>query len=70
MTRHAVSRIVSRIAHNCSEFGRYFMNVQSSNCSGCPNCRCEEGPSVEEAKIDYQAILRISSSSDIAYATN
>lgn len=70
MARHAVSRIVRGIAHSCSGFGHYLMNVQSSNCRRCPDCQCEEGPSVEEAQTDYRAILRISSSTDIAYATN
>ncbi len=58
MARHAVSRIVRGIAHSCSEFGHYFMNVQINNCRGCPDCRCEEGPSVEEAQKDYRAMLR------------
>ena len=58
MTRHAVSSIVSRITHSCSGFGHYLMNVQSSNCSGCPDCRCGEGPSVEEAQKDYRGMLR------------
>ena len=70
MSRHAFSRIVGRIAHSCSGFGRYFINVQSSNCSGCPDCRCEEGPSLEEALKDYRQLLRISASANIAHATN
>ena len=70
MAMHAVSRIVRRISHSCTGFGHYFMNVQRSNCRGCPDCHCEEGPSLEEAQKDYRASLRISSSADIAYATN
>ena len=58
MARHAFSRIVGRITNSCSGFGHYFMNVQSGNCQGCPDCRCGEGPSVEEAQKDYRAMIR------------
>ncbi len=58
MAKHTVSSIVRSITHSCSGFGRYLMNVQSSNCGGCPDCRCNEGPSVEEAQRDYRAMVR------------
>ena len=60
MTRHAVSGILRSITHRCTGFGSYFIGVRSTNCGGCPNCRCVEGPSVEEAQKDYQAMLRAS----------
>ena len=55
---HAVSRIVRTIIHSCTDFGNYFTNVQSKNCGRCPDCRCGEGPSVQEAQQDYRAMLR------------
>jgi len=58
MTANTFSRMVRRIGHTCSDFGHYFMNIQSSNCKGCPDCRCDDGPSIEEAKKDYRANLR------------
>ena len=58
MARHVVSRIVRGFTNSCSGFGHYFMNVQSSNCRGCPDCRCEDGPSIEDAKRHYRTMLR------------
>ncbi len=58
MIANTFSRIARRIGHSCSEFGHYFMSIQRSNCKGCPDCRCEEGPSIEEAQKEYRRILR------------
>ena len=58
MVRNAFSRILHQVAHSCSGFGLYFANVQSGNCRGCPDCRCGEGPSVEEARKEYLAMQR------------
>lgn len=57
MVNNAVSRIFRQVGHNCSDFGHYFMGIQRSNCTGCPDCQCEEGPSIEEAKNEYRRIL-------------
>lgn len=58
MALTTISRMVRWIGHSCSEFGHYFSSIQSSNCKGCPDCPCEDGPSVEEARKDYLAMLR------------
>ncbi len=55
---HQFSNALGRIAHACSGFGRYFANVQSGNCHDCPDCRCEDGPTVGEARRDYLEMLR------------
>ena len=62
MARYAVSGIVRSMTHSCSGFGHYFMReslslsaflcLKSTNCRGCPDCSCEEGPSVEEVPKD------------------
>ena len=53
-----MAKLISRIAHSCSDFGRYFTGIQNANCGDCADCRCEEGPSVEEAQKDYREMLR------------
>ncbi len=58
MARNAFFRILHQAARSCSGFGLYFANVQSGNCRDCPDCRCEEGPSVEEARREYLAMQR------------
>ena len=62
MAANTLSRMVRRIGHSCSEFGHYFMSIQRSNCQGCPDCSCEDGPSIEEAQRDYREMLRSSNS--------
>ncbi len=55
-----VSRFFSalgRIAHGSSGFGNYFAYVQSGNCHDCPDCRCEDGPTLREAQKDYRDML-------------
>jgi len=52
------SRMLHQLGRSGSGFGHYFVNVQSSNCHDCPDCRCEDGPSVEEARRDYRAMHR------------
>jgi len=54
--RNTISRILHRLGRSCSGFGNYFANIQSGNCHDCPDCRCEDGPSVEEARKDYRAM--------------
>ena len=60
MARNAFSGILHQLGRSCSGFGHYFANVQSGNCHDCPDCRCEDGPSVEEARRDYREMLRFS----------
>ena len=62
---NTVSRIGRMLADKCSGFPQYFTNVQGSNCQGCPKCRCVEGPSAEEARKDYVAMLRAGNSAYI-----
>ncbi len=54
-----VTKFISRMAHSCSDFGHYFIGIQNANCADCPDCRCEDGPSLEEAQKDYREMLRI-----------
>ncbi len=54
--RNTFSRILHQLGHSCSGFENYFAKVQSGNCHDCPDCRCEGGPSLEEAKRDFRAM--------------
>jgi len=54
--RNTFSRILHQLGRSCSGFGSYFASIQSNNCHDCPDCRCENGPSVEEARKDYLAM--------------
>ncbi len=56
MIRHTIPNLLHRIGGG-SEFGSYYGGVQSSNCTGCPDCPCGEGPSLEEARRDFRAML-------------
>ena len=58
MARNTFSRMLYQLGRSCSGFGHYFVNVQSGNCRDCPDCRCEDGPTVEEARRDYQTMHR------------
>jgi len=58
MAKNPFFGILHQLGRSCSGFGHYFANVQSGNCRGCPDCRCEDGPSVEEARRDYLAMHR------------
>ena len=43
---------------NGSDFESYYGGVHRSNCTGCPDCRCDEGgPNHEEARRDFRAML-------------
>lgn len=53
-----MKNFISKIAHSCSDFGHYFVSIQNANCLDCPDCRCEEGPSIEEAQQDYREMHR------------
>ncbi len=53
---------LGKIAHGCSGFGHYFAYVQSGNCHDCPDCRCEDGPTLREAQEDYREMLRFRNS--------
>ncbi len=57
MIRRIFSTLGS-LAHTCSGFARYFANVQSGYCHDCPDCRCEDGPTLEEARKHYREMLR------------
>ena len=46
------------LVHGCSEFGFYLMSLQSSHCTTQLSRRCEGGPNFEEARRDYQEMLR------------
>ena len=59
MAENVFFGILHQVGRSCSGFGHYFANVQSSNCHDCPNCRCEDGPSMEEARRDYHAMHRL-----------
>ncbi len=65
MTRKFASAL-GRIAHACSDFGHYFANVQSGNCHDCPDCRCEDGPTLREAQKDYREMLHFQKSTFIS----
>ena len=39
-----------------SQFRSYYGGVQKSNCAGCPDCGCVEGPSHDEARRDFRAM--------------
>ena len=58
MARNAFSRMLHQLGRSCSGFGHYFTNVRIGNCRDCPDCRCEDGPTVEEARMDYRAMHR------------
>ena len=57
-TRNAFSRILRRLGRSGSWFGSYYGGVHLSNCTGCPDCRCQEGPSLEEARRDFSAMVK------------
>ncbi len=56
MIRHAFSSVL-RYLRRGAEFGSYFGGVQRGNCTGCPDCHCGEGPSRDEARRDFRAML-------------
>ncbi len=55
MFRHAFSTMVHWLGQG-SDFRSYYGGVQRSNCTGCPDCRCNQGPSHEEAQRDFRAM--------------
>jgi len=57
--RNSFSRMWHQLGRNGSGFGSYFASIQSHNCHDCPDCLCEDGPSVEEARKDYRAMNKV-----------
>ena len=57
--RNTFSRILHQLGRSGSGFGSYFASIQSHNCQDCPDCRCENGPSVEEARKDYRVMHKL-----------
>ncbi len=57
MARSTFSGILHQLGRSCSGFGHYFANVQSGNCHDCPDCRCEDGPTLEEARKHYREMF-------------
>ncbi len=55
--RQTFSKMFHQVGHG-SGFGSYYGDVQSSNCADCPDCRCGEGPSFEEARKDFRATVK------------
>ena len=55
--RNTFSRMLHQLGRGTG-FGDYFANVQGSNCHDCPDCRCQDGPSLEEAQRDFRAMLK------------
>ena len=55
MIRTILSTKLHQLGHG-SGFGSYYSGAQRSNCTGCPDCRCKEGPSLEEARRDFRAM--------------
>ncbi len=56
MIRRNFSTLLHWLGHG-SDFRNYYGGVHRSNCNGCPDCRCGEGPSHEEAQRDFRAML-------------
>ncbi len=57
--RNTFSRMLHQLGHSGSGFGSYYGSVHMSNCTGCPDCRCDEGgPSFEEARRDFRAMAK------------
>ncbi len=56
MIRRTFSTMLHSLVHG-SGFQNYYGSVHKSNCTGCPDCRCHEGPSHEEARRDFRAML-------------
>ena len=48
---------VSSVVHACSDFGGYFMNLQSRCFQSGRRVNCEDTPHIEEAKLSYRASL-------------
>ena len=55
VAKKVLAAMLSLLGHG-SGFGSYYGGVQRSNCTGCPDCRCEDGPSVDEARSDYRVM--------------
>lgn len=53
---------LSWLGHKCSGFEVYFMNLQSSPCTTWQSRGCEGRPNIDEARKDYQAMMRPRSS--------
>lgn len=56
MTRR-FSRALHSVVQSCSGFGSYMMHLQSRCLDRKTNGDCEGGPSADEARRDYRAIL-------------
>ncbi len=56
MITQVFSTVLHQLGHG-AEFGTYFGGLQRGNCTGCPDCHCGEGPSREEARRDFRAML-------------
>jgi len=57
MIRRTFSTMFRWLGHG-SAFGNYYGGVHRNNCTGCPDCRCVEGPSHEEARRDFRAMVQ------------
>ncbi len=49
---------LGRIAHTCSEFGSYFANIQGDCAKSGKTNDCEGNPTPEDARKDFQNMLR------------
>ena len=56
VAKKVLAAMLHRIGYG-SEFGSYYSGIQKSNCAGCPDCPCDKGPSLEEARRDFRVML-------------
>ena len=54
---HTFTSTLHSLAHTCSGFGSYMMNLQSRCLKRMGNGGCEGGPTVDEAQRDYLRML-------------
>ena len=47
------------IVHTCSEFGHYFMSFQDKCFKPGRRTDCEGNPTLEDARKDFRAMLRV-----------
>ena len=58
MTRRFTSALRS-LAHTCSGFGHYMMNLQSRCLDRKANGDCDGGPTADEARRDFRRMLDV-----------
>ena len=54
---HRFFSALRRLAHACSDFGSYFMNLQRRGCNSCLRNCYEGGPNMDEARQDYLGMI-------------